>query len=160
MPDARRARADDLARLLALYRVSEVSVAAEPIEHAESIWAQTLSRDGLTVFVAESEAKIVATCMLITAPNLLRSGRQHAFLENVVTHPDVRGRGYGRKSCLPRSLLLGSRTAITSSCRAGGPILACIAFTSAADSSRASARPMSRAGPILADRDCCSARTN
>ena len=34
--------------------------------------------------------------MLITAPNLLRSGRQHAFLENVVTHPDFRGRGYGR----------------------------------------------------------------
>jgi GNAT superfamily N-acetyltransferase len=100
MPDARRARADDLARLLALYRVSEVSAAAEPIEHAESIWAQTLSRDGLTVFVAESEAKIVATCMLITAPNLLRSGRQHAFLENVVTHPDVRGRGYGRKVVL------------------------------------------------------------
>jgi GNAT superfamily N-acetyltransferase len=100
MPDARRARADDLARLLALYRVSEVSAAVEPIEQAESIWAQTLSRDGLTVFVAESEAKIVATCMLITAPNLLRSGRQHAFLENVVTHPDVRGRGYGRKVVL------------------------------------------------------------
>ena len=34
--------------------------------------------------------------MLITAPNLLRSGRQHAFLENVVTHPDFRGRGLGR----------------------------------------------------------------
>jgi GNAT superfamily N-acetyltransferase len=26
----------------------------------------------------------------------LRSGRQHAFLENVVTHPQFRGRGYGR----------------------------------------------------------------
>ena len=96
MPDARRARADDLARLLALYRVSEVSAAAEPMERTESIWAQMLSRDGLTVFVAEAEPDIVATCMLITAPNLLRSGRQHAFLENVVTHPQYRGRGFGR----------------------------------------------------------------
>jgi len=96
MPEAMRARAGDLAGLLALFGASEVSVAAEPMERAESIWAQTLSRDGLTVFVAEHEAKIVATCMLITAPNLLRSGRQHAFLENVVTHPDMRGRGYGR----------------------------------------------------------------
>lgn len=96
MPEARRARADDLGSLLALFRVSEVSAAAEPVERAERIWAQMLSRDGLTVFVAESGSQIVATCMLITAPNLLRSGRQHGFLENVVTHPDFRGRGYGR----------------------------------------------------------------
>jgi GNAT superfamily N-acetyltransferase len=96
MPEARRAGANDLAGLLALFRVSEVSAAAEPMERAERIWAQTLSRNGVAVFVAESESDIIATCMLITAPNLLRSGRQHAFLENVVTHPDVRGRGYGR----------------------------------------------------------------
>jgi GNAT superfamily N-acetyltransferase len=34
--------------------------------------------------------------MLITAPNLLRRGRQHGFLENVVTHPEFRGQGHGR----------------------------------------------------------------
>jgi len=96
MPDARTARADDLASLLALFRVSEVSAVAEPMEQVARIWAKMLSRDGLTVFVSEDEAKIVSTCMLITAPNLLRSGRQHAFLENVVTHPDFRGRGFGR----------------------------------------------------------------
>jgi len=96
MPEARPARADDLASLLALFRASEVSAAAEPFARAERIWAQLLARDGLTVFLCEDEAKIVSTCMLITAPNLLRSGRQHAFLENVVTHPDFRGRGFGR----------------------------------------------------------------
>ena len=96
MPEARPARADDLASLLALFRVSEISAAAEPMEWVERIWAQMLSRDGLTIFVSEAEAKIVSTCMLITAPNLLRSGRQHAFIENVITHPDFRGRGFGR----------------------------------------------------------------
>jgi GNAT superfamily N-acetyltransferase len=50
----------------------------------------------VTVFVSEAEAKIVATSMLITAPNLLRSGRGHAFLENVVTHRAFQGRGHGR----------------------------------------------------------------
>jgi GNAT superfamily N-acetyltransferase len=96
MPEARPARAEDLASLLALFRVSEVSPAAEPMERVERIWSKMLSRDGLAVFVCEAELKIVSTCMLITAPNLLRSGRQHAFLENVVTHPDFRGRGFGR----------------------------------------------------------------
>src|SRR5262249_39949465 len=37
-----------------------------------------------------------ATCMLVTAPNLLRDGRRHGFLENVVTHPELQGRGHGR----------------------------------------------------------------
>jgi GNAT superfamily N-acetyltransferase len=96
MPEARPARAEDLASLLALFSVSEVSAAAEPMERVERIWAQMLSRDGLTVFVSEADAQIVSTCMLIAAPNLLRSGRQHAFLENVVTHPEFRGRGFGR----------------------------------------------------------------
>jgi GNAT superfamily N-acetyltransferase len=96
MPNARRAIAGDLDLLLALFRVSEVSAAAEPLQRAERIWSQMLARDGLTVFVAEADSRIVATCMLITAPNLLRSGRQHAFLENVVTHPDFRGCGFGR----------------------------------------------------------------
>jgi GNAT superfamily N-acetyltransferase len=96
MGEARVARADDLVPLLELFRVSEVSRAAEPFERADGIWSQMLTRDGLTVFVAEAEGKIVATCMLITAPNLLRAGRLHGFLENVVTHPDFRGRGFGR----------------------------------------------------------------
>jgi GNAT superfamily N-acetyltransferase len=66
------------------------------MERAERIWAEMLARKGLTVFVSEGDDRIVSTCMLITAPHLLRSGRQHAFLENVVTHPDYRGRGFGR----------------------------------------------------------------
>ena len=50
---------------------------AEP-ERAEQIWVQMLAREGLAVFVSDGDGRIVATCMLITAPNLLRGGRQHA----------------------------------------------------------------------------------
>ncbi|QPF89942.1 GNAT family N-acetyltransferase [Bradyrhizobium commune] len=96
MPTARLAKAPDLSALLDLFRASEVSAAAEPRERAEEIWRQTMSRDDLAVFVSEDGGRIVATCMLITVPNLLRGGRRHAFLENVVTHPEHQGRGHGR----------------------------------------------------------------
>ncbi|CCE04211.1 conserved hypothetical protein [Bradyrhizobium sp. STM 3843] len=96
MPEARLAQAGDLDGLIALFETSEVSAVAAPRERAARAWEQMLSREGLTVFVSEVDVTVVATCMLITAPNLLRAGRQHGFLENVVTHPDHRGRGHGR----------------------------------------------------------------
>jgi GNAT superfamily N-acetyltransferase len=96
MPNARRAQAADLVSLLALYRVAEVSASAEPLARAERIWSEMLSDNGLAVFVSTLNTQIVATCMLITAPNLLRAGRRHGFLENVVTHPEFRGQGHGR----------------------------------------------------------------
>jgi GNAT superfamily N-acetyltransferase len=95
MPIARLVNAGDLDALLALFADCDVSKTAEP-ERARKIWAQTLAREGLTVFVSDEGSRIVSTCMLITAPNLLRGGRQHGILENVATHPDFQGRGHGR----------------------------------------------------------------
>src|SRR6266851_3875671 len=96
MPKARLAKESDLQGLLDLFRASEVSSIAEPSERAERIWCETLARDGVKVFVSDVGARIAATCMLITAPNLLRGGRGHAFLENVVTDREFRGQGHGR----------------------------------------------------------------
>jgi len=96
MNEVRLAQASDLGSLLELFRAAEVSAAAEPIEAAERIWRDMLSHDGAAVFVSAIDARIVATCMLITTPNLLRAGRGHGFLENVVTHPAFRGQGHGR----------------------------------------------------------------
>jgi GNAT superfamily N-acetyltransferase len=96
MPTARLALACDLASLLALFAESEVSRAVGSREYAERIWRETLAQSGTYVFVSDENSRIVATCMLITAPNLLRGGRRHGILENVVTHPDYQGRGHGR----------------------------------------------------------------
>jgi GNAT superfamily N-acetyltransferase len=93
--NARLARAADLPSLLELFAASEVSPAIQPLEHAERVWQETLERQGVYVFVSADGARVVATCMLITAPNLLRQGKCHGFLENVVTHPDFRGLGHG-----------------------------------------------------------------
>ena len=96
MPSARLAQSSDLPGLIVLFRASEVSAIAQPSGHAERIWSEILARKGVDVFVSESQYRVVATCMLITAPNLLRGGQGHGFLENVVTHPEFRGQGHGR----------------------------------------------------------------
>jgi GNAT superfamily N-acetyltransferase len=92
---ARLARAADLPSLLELFAASEVSPVIQPLEHAERVWRETLERQGVYVFVSDEGLRVAATCMLVTAPNLLRQGKSHGFLENVVTHPDFRGRGHG-----------------------------------------------------------------
>lgn len=96
MPHARLAQIDDLEPLLDLFRMSEMSAAVEPIDRARDTWAETLARDGIAVFVSDVGTRIAATCMLITAPNLLRGGRGHAYLDNVATHPEFRRQGHGR----------------------------------------------------------------
>ncbi len=95
MPRARSAVLSDLDSLLDLFEHAPVSRRATPIEAARETWKQTLDQDGVYVFVSEEDSRIVATCMLITAPNLLREGRKHGFLENVVTHRDYVRRGHG-----------------------------------------------------------------
>jgi GNAT superfamily N-acetyltransferase len=89
---ARAAREGDLAGLLALFAACEVSQIGG---NAGAIWGAMLDHPGTTTFVSEAADRIVATCTLITAPNLLREGRAHAFLENVMTHPLYRRTGHG-----------------------------------------------------------------
>ena len=92
----RRAEPDDLAPLLELYL--HLNPETPTLEHARAneIWTDMLSRKGVTVFVSMVEAKIVSTCILATVPNLMRGGRPHAVIENVVTHPEYRRQGHGR----------------------------------------------------------------
>ncbi|MCJ2181629.1 GNAT family N-acetyltransferase [Novosphingobium sp. 1949] len=95
-PTPRPARPDDLDAFLSLLAHCAVSRPAKQEAESERIWASLMAREGLTVFVSPVENQLVATCTLITAPNLLRAGRAHAFLENVATHRDWQGRGHGR----------------------------------------------------------------
>jgi len=95
MPQARLAISSDLSSVLELFAQANVSAHAKPIEKARKIWAYTLAQQGVFVFVSDAGTRIAATCMLITAPNLLREGRKHGFIENVVTHADFQRRGHG-----------------------------------------------------------------
>ena len=92
----RLAESQDLPSLLALYRESGFSDPASDNEQP-GIWQDILTREGVHVIVATLDAEIISTCTLITAPNLLRGGQAHGFLENIATLPAHRRRGHGRR---------------------------------------------------------------
>ena len=96
MPSARVASDVDLEALLELFRVSNAGPIIKSVKRARRVWHQLLRHDGMTVFVSEADCRILAACTLLTAPNLLQGGRGHAFIENVVTHPDFKGDGHTR----------------------------------------------------------------
>ncbi|HBZ42971.1 MAG TPA: GNAT family N-acetyltransferase [Maritimibacter sp.] len=60
----------------------------------EAILYEILAMPGTSLFGAECEGKIVATAMMSVLPNLTFGGRPLARIENVVTLPDYRGRGF------------------------------------------------------------------
>ncbi|MEP2716103.1 GNAT family N-acetyltransferase [Pseudophaeobacter sp.] len=51
--------------------------------------------EGSAVLLGLQQDKILTTCTLIVIPNLTRGGRPYAVIENMVTHPEARGKGLG-----------------------------------------------------------------
>lgn len=93
----RPARRDDLPGLLDLYRhLSPNDPAPEPTR-AEDAWTRMLASDLITVFVAELDAGLVASCTLAVLPNLTRNARGISWIENVVTRREQRRRGFGSR---------------------------------------------------------------
>ena len=92
----RPARPDDLDAMVALYRhLSHEDPLPDPAA-AKAAWQALLGSTLATVFVAESAGQPVASCTLVVVPNLTRSARPWAVIENVVTHAEHRRRGLGR----------------------------------------------------------------
>jgi GNAT superfamily N-acetyltransferase len=91
------AGAGDLAAVQELYRHLNPADPQPGGAAARLAWRGVLSHPGLTVFLGESaDGTPVATCTLVVVPNLTRLGHPYALIENVVTHGDHRGHGYGR----------------------------------------------------------------
>lgn len=91
----RLAEDGDLSALIGLYESVGFSNAAD-IDRRGALWVELLESEATHVAVAIVDSTIVASATLITAPNLLRGGRRHGFLENVATRPDRQGKGHGR----------------------------------------------------------------
>ncbi len=91
----RPATADDVPALLALYdHLSSDNDRCPPDLAADNI-ARIAAIAGSAVLVGAVNDALVTSCTVIVIPNLSRGGRPYAVIENVVTHPDHRGRGYG-----------------------------------------------------------------
>ncbi|GAA5171268.1 GNAT family N-acetyltransferase [Viridibacterium curvum] len=89
----RRAVGSDLAGLLDLYRHLHADDPVVAPAVAEAQWAAILANPLLHYFVIEEAGMLVSTCTLSVIPNLTRGLRPYGLVENVVTHPDWRGRG-------------------------------------------------------------------
>ena len=87
----------DLPYLLDLYVHLNPDDARCSPEDAAAVLDRLLRYEGSVILVGTIGDALVTTCTLIVIPNLTRGGRPYALVENVVTHADHRGAGFGRK---------------------------------------------------------------
>ena len=104
----REIREDELDELLALYLHLHETAVPEMTEHLARTWKTVLDDPNHHIIVREAGGKIVSSCVCIIIPNLTRGVRPYAFVENVVTHKDHRGRGYA-SACLAYAKALAVR---------------------------------------------------
>ena len=92
----RRITAAELPELLRLYAFlhPEDPVISPSNGTVQRLWSQILADVNLRYYVAEEAKSLVATCTLTLIPNLTRGLRPYGLIENVVTHPDFRNRGF------------------------------------------------------------------
>ena len=93
----RPARRADLPGLLDLYRHLSPDDPAPGPTRAGDAWTRMLASDVVTVFIAELEDGLVASCTLAVLPNLTRNARGIGWIENVVTRREHRRRGFGSR---------------------------------------------------------------
>lgn len=92
----RAATVADLPAMLALYRhLNPADPDPDPDEAARA-WAALIGSALATVFVAEANGALLASCTLAVVPNITRDARPYALIENVVTHAGHRRRGLGQ----------------------------------------------------------------
>ena len=121
----REARKEDLDELLLLYLFLHEDSIPELNAHLEKTWNQIIEDPNHHLIVNEIDGKIVSSCVCVIIPNLTRNVRPYAFVENVVTHADYRGRGLAREclnyakeisekeNCYKMMLLTGSKKSET-----------------------------------------------
>lgn len=117
----REAEKEDLGALLNLYLFLHEDSIPEQNAHLEKTWDQIIGDANHHLIVNEIDGQIVSSCVCVIIPNLTRNIRPYAFIENVVTHVDHRGKGYAsecldyarqiaeKEECYKMMLLTGSK---------------------------------------------------
>jgi GNAT superfamily N-acetyltransferase len=90
-------RREDLSGLLRLYenfrRPQEPPLSSEG-KAEQSVWNEICANPRLRYYAAEVDGALVSTCTLTIIPNLLHAQHPYGLIENVVTDPEHRNRGY------------------------------------------------------------------
>jgi N-acetylglutamate synthase-like GNAT family acetyltransferase len=92
----RPAQQNDLQGLLDLYDHLEAQDVRCPPDEAIAVFRRFLVYPGSAILIGMIGHEHVASCTVVVIPNLTRGGKPYALIENVVTHPDYRNRGFGK----------------------------------------------------------------
>ena len=121
----REIKENELNELLRLYTHLHESGVPENTENLQKIWKTICDDDNHHIIVCEEDDRLVSSCVCVIIPNLTRNIRPYAFVENVVTHKDYRGKGCAtaclnyareiavRENCYKMMLLTGSKSEST-----------------------------------------------
>ena len=121
----REAQKNDLENLLKLYMQLHENPFPEINERIMSVWESIINDENHHIIVAEEEGRLVSSCVSVIIPNLTRSQRPYAFIENVITDKENRNRGFASaclsfakemaisKNCYKMMLLTGSKESST-----------------------------------------------
>lgn len=121
----REAKREDLQELLYLYLHLHEKSIPEQSDRLTAVWNQIMEDEHHHLIVKIVDERIVSSCVCVIIPNLTRDVRPYALIENVVTHPDFRGKGYATeclhyareiaaaRGCYKMMLLTGSKRAET-----------------------------------------------
>jgi len=89
-------RADELPSLLDLFQHLNSDEPPLPADDMlNQVWSDFLNDPKIHCVIGESDGRLVASCTLIVIPNLTRGARPYGLIENVVTHPEYRKKGFG-----------------------------------------------------------------
>lgn len=111
----------ELNELLELYLYLHEDSIPEMTESLKETWNIIMNDMNHHIIVFEIDDKIVSSCVCVIISNLTRGVRPYAFIENVVTHSDYRGKGYATEclnyakqiaentNCYKMMLLTGSK---------------------------------------------------
>ncbi len=89
----RELTATDIDGLMELYTHLHENPIPEKNDAFFAVYDSIISDPNHHIIVAECDGKIVSSCVCVIIPNLTHEQRPYAFVENVVTHVDYRGRG-------------------------------------------------------------------
>ena len=103
----RTAKESDLDGLMKLYAYLHNTRYDSSLKISK-VWQQIMADPNHQIVIALENEKIISSCVCLIVPNLTRDQRPYALIENVVTDPQWRKRGFAT-ACLEFAISLAQK---------------------------------------------------